>query len=294
MEPTAAFKLAEQASKSLQPLFKKIGSELGNMAGDQLRFVRWKTAVKILERSKKFCLANKISYRQIPLKFLVPFLEGASLEDIEKPSQLVDMWASLLTSRIRKEDARSILYISVIRAISSTEAADINRFAKSLVKDKNNNLFMDEGFDPDSWNITDFDEFSEYLSLDINQREIHFSQNSQQPATYTLDPDPEHLLRKFIKRWVFPREDMFCDRFGWEYFHGGESYGGFHETIKHRTLGAGTIDSLYALGAIERKVANIRIVVPNTPNSFLKLYVRTCALKTFGLDFIRSTHVDLF
>lgn len=82
--------LAAAASAVKNSVKKFVGlsaGELSGLIGDQLRFQRWKNAVRILDRAKVFCAKNKIPIKAIPLKFIVPFLDAASLEDKRYGSQ---------------------------------------------------------------------------------------------------------------------------------------------------------------------------------------------------------------
>jgi hypothetical protein len=56
----------------------------------------------------------------IPLKFIVPFLENASLEEPE--SDLVKLWANLLVSSAEDYHADNIYYVRVISQMSSAQA----------------------------------------------------------------------------------------------------------------------------------------------------------------------------
>ena len=73
---------AKALTKAIAPLTGGVVKELSGYLGDQVRFLRWKSAVHILKRARLFCDEEKLAPEKIPIKFLVPFLEGASFEDI--------------------------------------------------------------------------------------------------------------------------------------------------------------------------------------------------------------------
>jgi hypothetical protein len=105
---------AKVLGKALVPVVGGAGKELGALIADQLRFIRWKNAVGILHRAAKFARARKVKPHDVPVKFLVPFLEKASLEESGPDKTILDMWAHLLTSAISSYQSRQILYIDVL------------------------------------------------------------------------------------------------------------------------------------------------------------------------------------
>ena len=62
----------------------------------------------------------KLPVKPIPIKFLVPFLENASLE---KPdSRLVEMWANLLVSSAENYSESNVYYVRLLSQMSSVQA----------------------------------------------------------------------------------------------------------------------------------------------------------------------------
>src|SRR5712692_8992554 len=64
---------------------------------DKLKYMRWERQVRLMQRANDF-LSNEgfdQPTRVIPLKFAVPLLEAASLEDDD---YLQDLWAKLLVN----------------------------------------------------------------------------------------------------------------------------------------------------------------------------------------------------
>jgi hypothetical protein len=51
-------------------------AEIGDLFDDKVRFLRFKSAAKTLNRAAKIAKENGISPKAIPMKFLVPFIEG--------------------------------------------------------------------------------------------------------------------------------------------------------------------------------------------------------------------------
>lgn len=57
-------------------------AEASSFLTDKIRFHRWKSALNTLIRATEMIKENNISVSEVPLKFLVPFLEKCSLERI--------------------------------------------------------------------------------------------------------------------------------------------------------------------------------------------------------------------
>src|ERR1700724_2108638 len=71
-------------------------AKIGDLFSDKVRLLRFKSAVKTLNRAAEIAKEKGISPNTIPIKFLVPFIEDCSLEEEESP--LIEQWASLLAS----------------------------------------------------------------------------------------------------------------------------------------------------------------------------------------------------
>ena len=69
--------------------------EVGLLLQDQVRLYRLQNQLRILSKAEKMLHDAKIEPSQVPLRTLVPILEGASLEDDD---YLATKWAGLLAS----------------------------------------------------------------------------------------------------------------------------------------------------------------------------------------------------
>jgi hypothetical protein len=69
--------------------------EVGAAFGEQLKYWRFKRAIRILEKTSAILREKNIQPTAVNLKLLVPLLEGASLEEDD---DLVARWAALLAS----------------------------------------------------------------------------------------------------------------------------------------------------------------------------------------------------
>jgi hypothetical protein len=144
--------IAKALSKAIAPLTGGVAKELSGYLGDQIRFMRWKSAVHIVKRARLFCDQENLAPERIPIKFLVPFLEGASFEDVESDPAISDMWSSLLGSAVTAYQARYATYIDVLKKLSTKEASYLRSLHTLIMREE---IYQDDGFDPDMWNSND-------------------------------------------------------------------------------------------------------------------------------------------
>jgi hypothetical protein len=93
---TAVPSVRDALSRTIIDFLGKPFQELGQLVAAEVRMYRVERAVKIMRRAKKICNENNIPEKDIPLKFLVPFMEVASCEDDNIKAE--EMWANLLAS----------------------------------------------------------------------------------------------------------------------------------------------------------------------------------------------------
>ncbi|MCW5715405.1 MAG: DUF4393 domain-containing protein [Bauldia sp.] len=86
---------------------------------DLLRLQREDTLTQIVSRAMEQVGGSPT--RPVPVKFLVPFLEQASLE--EPDSALVELWANLLATAAEEYDPRHVHFSSIMSQISSNQAS---------------------------------------------------------------------------------------------------------------------------------------------------------------------------
>ncbi len=118
--------VVRQQSDALNDALSPFVQGLGYV-GDKIRFIRFQSAMKMLARAKEIAAADGPQIKTPPLKFLIPLIEDASLEDEDSP--LTDMWARLL---LKASDAREVepklhLYRSFLRQIGSNELRSLER-----------------------------------------------------------------------------------------------------------------------------------------------------------------------
>jgi len=88
------------AKEFLGKLISPTIEEIGLLAGDQIKYIRFKNQVKILLKARNYVQEKHINIKEVPIKILVPLLEMASLEENE---DLQDKYAAMLANMIDSE-----------------------------------------------------------------------------------------------------------------------------------------------------------------------------------------------
>ncbi len=103
-------------------LDKAIGptvEEFGQGMSDNLKMRRLTNQLKNLEKAKKIAEEHNVSIKQINLKALFPYLEGAALEEDET---LQDMWANLFVNYIDTAKKLTLtVFPDILKHLSSNE-----------------------------------------------------------------------------------------------------------------------------------------------------------------------------
>lgn len=96
--------LSQPIQGFLSTVLGPASAEVGELFADNIRFVRWKNTIRIVEKAQKEMEARGIQPKEVPLKTLFPILEGASLESDNE--NLQSKWANLLTSAASGHSSR--------------------------------------------------------------------------------------------------------------------------------------------------------------------------------------------
>ena len=119
----------------LQKLINPPIEELGLLVSDNIRLWRFKNQIRILEKAKKIVDKKKIKIQEIPLKILVPMLDGASLEEDD---DLRDNWSALIANSVDKnKDVCNPIFSNILKQLSSNEA----RCIKKMIEKKSYSVF---------------------------------------------------------------------------------------------------------------------------------------------------------
>lgn len=115
---------------------KIVGSsfeETGLLLADNVKLLRFKNQIKILNKAQKIVEQNDISIKQISLKALVPLLEYSSLES---DVTLQDKWANLLVNFIDiNEKYESTIFPFILNQLSTKEINEIVRIYENTSVD---------------------------------------------------------------------------------------------------------------------------------------------------------------
>ncbi len=90
---------------------------------DKLKYLRWERQARLMRRAEEFAAEVGLHEptRPIPLKFAIPLLQGASLEDDD---ELQDLWAKLLVNATDADSSIPIrrVFIEILENIGPLEA----------------------------------------------------------------------------------------------------------------------------------------------------------------------------
>lgn len=125
-----------------------IGDKLAHKR-DLLRIQQEETLTAIMLRAAPRLALLRPPIKPVPVKFLVPFLEYASLE--EPDSELVKMWANLLVSSAENYHPDNVYYVRLISQMSSVQARLFEamigpRGPQSVLVSMEENFFLGQNF----------------------------------------------------------------------------------------------------------------------------------------------------
>lgn len=116
-------KIPEDASRDTLAFMQRLlgpVADASDFLGDKIRFYRWKSALRAIDRAADIARERNLEPGEVPLKFLVPFMEKASCEDLE--SELIEMWARLLARASTDYDSSLITFSDIISRLGPQEA----------------------------------------------------------------------------------------------------------------------------------------------------------------------------
>lgn len=160
-----------EASKDIVAFTQRLlgpAADAADFLGDKIRFYRWRSALRTLQRAEEFALEQGIEPKEVPLKFLVPFLEKCSLEDEE--SELVDAWANLLIGAIGEYSPLHMAYTDILAKMSFAEATFLKNLAEiTPERSVGNYLLEDEKTELQILVDQSLDEFIEHFDAEKNE-----------------------------------------------------------------------------------------------------------------------------
>ncbi|MGV2136936.1 hypothetical protein ACQZ45_03060 [Agrobacterium sp. 16-2014-1-2a] len=124
-------KVALEIGKAITTTLGTPLSELSQLIADKVRYLRWKSAIKTLERAREIAAKRGGTLSCPPLKFFLPFMEGCSLEPDHTEdggsTDLTNEWANLLSSAAEELKSDHLIFTRILREITVREAKLLNR-----------------------------------------------------------------------------------------------------------------------------------------------------------------------
>jgi hypothetical protein len=114
----------KQLPVALTNLLRPFSEEQG-LRTSQIRLQREDVLIEVTNRARTRIESEKLQTSPVPNKFLVPFLEKASLEDMT--SRLLDAWANLLVEASKNFDPKLTAYIDILSKIGGRDAEFLSR-----------------------------------------------------------------------------------------------------------------------------------------------------------------------
>jgi hypothetical protein len=122
---TVAEKGVELAKGFLEKLLGSSIEETGLLISDNIKLIRFKNQIKILNKAQKIIEESGINTKQISLKALVPLLEYSSLE-VEETLQ--EKWTNLIVNfSDSNEKYESTIFPFILNQLSSKEILELER-----------------------------------------------------------------------------------------------------------------------------------------------------------------------
>lgn len=173
-------KLEEEAIKFVNQITGQPINEISSLMADTVKYWRFKNQLKILQKAKKDLESARLNPKQVPMKFLVPFLEGCSLED---EGSMQDRWCALLSNAINPQNENIILpsYIEILKQLSPREAKMLDVIFDTYGNDEFSidELFFYENIidnckiqDDDNYIKNKYRHFNKIKELELNNKEI--------------------------------------------------------------------------------------------------------------------------
>lgn len=125
-------------------------SEKRGLRADQIRLQREEVLIEIAKKAVLRSQIENTEIKPIPNKFLVPFLERASLEELD--SVLLDRWADLLLSASVGEDQPSPRFISVLAELGGEQVKAL-KMLTTMYRSKTPFTFVEDSPLYDSFSV---------------------------------------------------------------------------------------------------------------------------------------------
>lgn len=114
--------IASGMGEFLAPLVQGSLTQIAGMFEDKLKYMRWERQLRLIECSKEKLIALGIEEieKPLPLKYAIPILQGATLEE---DNDLQDLWINLLVNAVaNKKIEIKRVYMDILERLSPMEA----------------------------------------------------------------------------------------------------------------------------------------------------------------------------
>lgn len=118
--------MAHDAGKFIAPLINGTLEQGIGIFEDKLKYIRWERQMRFMSRSKEKLKEFGVTEIEnpIPLKFAVPLLQGATLEESD---DIQDLWINLLINSVsNKKIELKRVYMDILERISPSDAKIID------------------------------------------------------------------------------------------------------------------------------------------------------------------------
>jgi hypothetical protein len=279
---------AASVGKALAPLLGGVGKEVGGLVADQIRYLRWKNAIKIIDKAARIAKNNRIDPKQVPLKFIVPFLEGASLEGEEKDDSVSDMWASLLASAVTKYESRYTIYIDLLKKLSTDDAQCLSNLRSMISKE---DIFSDDGFDPDLWNVGDKESAITYTSQNFEKTKEHILKDFSPRGLSISARGYEASILKVLND-AGSRADIIPVYYDIGFYYDGEWLNGSTSPVFRKDIEVGNLLNIVSFQLLEKFSSSVKITDGADCKKSARISVAWVCLTSLGFDFIKACHIS--
>jgi hypothetical protein len=130
--------VVRSANSFLQRLIGPL-ADAADLLSDKLRYVRFRSALKTLVLAKELLERRNIIEGRVPIKFIVPFLEGCSVE--EDDSELIRKWAALLASATENGERNLNWCIRILAEIDGGQALLLDGIYRRSRTDRHSDMY---------------------------------------------------------------------------------------------------------------------------------------------------------
>jgi hypothetical protein len=130
---------------TITDMFRPFAERRG-LKADLIRLQREEVLIEIAKKASRRLAIEKADSSPIPNKFLIPFLEKASLEDDD--SFLIDRWADLLVSSSMEPASAHPRFVQILSELGAAEAKLLRDIALHKAENTNN---LKRQLEADAW-----------------------------------------------------------------------------------------------------------------------------------------------